>query len=103
MKLAVEDFGLWNWSFEGSNMLCWEKDRGFIGLGPNIELPKTDEGGGPAGVNEPVDDGGGPAGVVEGFVAPKEKLWPDLLSGVDGGDGGGLEENGTWKPDMSSS
>ena len=39
---------------------------------PIIELPRK-EGGGPAGVNDPVDEGGGPAGVVEGFDAPKEK------------------------------
>ena len=31
------------------------------------ELPKTEEGGGSAGVNDPTEDGGGPAGVVEGF------------------------------------
>ena len=64
-----------------------------------MELPSIDEGGGPAGVNEPADEGGGPAGVVEGLEAPKENcLAPSwlLLSGVDGG----LEENGTWKPDI---
>ncbi len=58
----------------------------------NIELPKTEDGGGPAGVKEPVEEGGGPAGVVEGF-APKEKPLLDLLSGVEGG----LEEYGTLK------
>ena len=61
---------------------------------PNRELPNTDGGGGPAGVNEPADDGGGPAGVVEGLDAPKENcLAPSLkvLSGVDGG----LEDSGT--------
>jgi hypothetical protein len=66
----------------------------------SLELSKTDEGGGPAGVNEPADDGGGPAGVVEGFEVPKENsLEPslDLLSGVDGG----LEDDGNWKPDIS--
>lgn len=50
-------------------------------------------------MNDPEDDGGGPAGVVEGFEAPKENtLLPlfDLLSGVEGG----LDEYGTWKPDM---
>lgn len=55
-----------------------------------------EEGGGPAGVNEPLDEGGGPAGVVEGIDAPNEKplpAWFDLLSGVDGG----LDENGTSK------
>jgi len=63
----------------------------------NIELPKIDEGGGPAGVKEPADEGGGPAGVVEGFEPPNEKpllpLLPlfDLLSGVEGGPRG-LEE-----------
>jgi hypothetical protein len=67
---------------------------------PKIELPRTDEGGGPAGVNDPEDEGGGPAGVVDGFEAAKEnKLLSlfDLLSGVDGS---GLEEKGTWKPDI---
>lgn len=67
---------------------------------PKSELPRNDDGGGPAGVKDPEDDGGGPAGVVEGFEAPKEKiLLPlfDFLSGV----AGGLEENGTWKPDMT--
>lgn len=66
---------------------------------PNRELPKTDEGGGPAGVNEPADDGGGPAGVVEGLDAPKGNcvtLSLELLLGVDGG----LEDNGTWNPDI---
>jgi hypothetical protein len=62
---------------------------------PSIELPKKDEGGGPAGVKDPDDEGGGgPAGVVEGFEAPKENgLLPffEFFSGV----AGGLEENGT--------
>src|ERR1700694_1295814 len=65
----------------------------------NRELPKTDEGGGPAGVKEPADDGGGPAGVVEGLDAPKEYcLAPavELLPGVEGG----LEDKGTWTPDI---
>lgn len=57
---------------------------------PSVELPKMDEGGGPAGVYEPAEDGGGPAGVVEGFVAPNEKGLLDFLSGV----AGGLEEKG---------
>jgi hypothetical protein len=60
-----------------------------------MELPRNDDGGGPAGVNDPDDDGGGgPAGVVEGFEAPNEnRLLPlfDFLSGVNGG----LEEKGT--------
>jgi len=67
---------------------------------PNIELPRSDGGGGPAGVKEPDDDGGGPAGVVEGFEPPKEKgFFPllDLLSGVDGR----LDEkSGAWNPDI---
>jgi hypothetical protein len=67
-------------------------ESGFIGLPvPIIELPRKNEGGGPAGVNDPVEEGGGPAGVVEGFDAPNEKLLLplfDLLSGV----AGGLEE-----------
>jgi len=63
----------------------------------NNELPKTDEGGGPAGVNDPADEGGGPAGVVDRFEAPKENFFEaSRRSGVDGG----LEENGTWKPDI---
>jgi hypothetical protein len=68
---------------------------------PNRELPNTDEGGGPAGVKEPADDGGGPAGVVEGLDTPKGNcLAPslELLSGVDGG----LEDSGTWNPDIFS-
>ena len=77
-------------------MLRLEKDNGFTGLGAlAVELPRYDDGGGPAGVKDPADDGGGPAGVVEGFEAAKEKMlppWPDRLSGVDGV---GVEENGT--------
>lgn len=45
------------------------------------------------------EDGGGPAGVVEGFDIPKELGFVSYrvrASGVDGG----LDENGTWKPDM---
>ena len=74
------------------NGLCRENDRGFNGLPESAtELPRNDDGGGPAGVNDPVDEGGGPAGVVEGFEAPNKPLLPlfDLLSGV----AGGLEEN----------
>jgi len=54
---------------------CCENDSGFTGLGvvPNMELFITEDGGRPAGVNEPPDEGGGPAGVVEGFEAPKSK------------------------------
>jgi len=36
-----------------------------------MELLITEDGGSPAGVNDPPDEGGGPAGVVEGFEAPK--------------------------------
>jgi len=50
-----------------------------------MELPKTDDGGGPAGVKEPAEEGGGPAGVVEGFVAPEKNGLLDFLSGVVGG------------------
>jgi hypothetical protein len=61
---------------------------------PNCELPKTEDGGGPTGVNDKwCDDGGGPAGVVEGL---DEKL--RRLSGV----AGGLEEIGTAKPDIAT-
>ena len=68
---------------------------------PSCELPKTDEGGGPAGVKD-LAEGGGPAGVVEGFVPKVEKLSSRLpvrfwrLPGVEGG----LDEKGTAKPDM---
>lgn len=52
---------------EGSKALCAENESGFIEfVVPSAELPKRDEGGGPAGVNERPEDGGGPAGVVEG-------------------------------------
>jgi hypothetical protein len=82
---------------EFSKVLRCEKDNGFIGFALlKVELPRKDEGGGPAGVNDFAEDGGGPAGVVEGFEAAKEKMllpWPDRLSGVDGA---GLEEIGTW-------
>jgi hypothetical protein len=62
-----------------------------------LELPRKDEGGGPAGVNDPAEDGGGgPAGVVEGFESPKENCLPSFRSGVDGG----LDEVGNWKPDI---
>lgn len=61
---------------------------------PIIELPRNEEGGGPAGVKVPADDGGRPAGVFEG-LAPKLNVlsapFLDRLSGVEGG----LEENGT--------
>jgi hypothetical protein len=59
-----------------------------------------DEGGGPAGVNDPADEGGGPAGVVEGLEAPKENWFAPFLFLLSGVDGGGLDENGTWKPDI---
>ena len=68
--------------------------------GSSCELPNTEGGGGPAGVNDLAEEGGGPAGVVDGLVAktPYECLWLSLvclrLSGVEGG----LEENGTVKP-----
>ena len=67
------------------------KESGLIGLdGPNMELPNTELGGCPAGVNELAEDGGGPAGVVEGFdIANMFLPLPDRLSGVEGA---GLEE-----------
>lgn len=49
-----------------------------------LELPKTEEGGSPAGVNDMAvlsRLGGGPAGVVEGCSS----LLSRLESGVDGG------------------
>lgn len=52
-------------------------------------------------MKEPAEEGGGPAGVVDGLEAPKEYCFEpsfDRLSGVDGG----LEEKGTWKPDMAA-
>jgi len=65
-----------------------------------IELPRTDEGGGPAGVKEPADEGRGPAGVVEGLDAPKENCPAPFLVRRSGVDGRGLDENGTWKLDI---
>lgn len=70
----------------------------------SCELPNTDEGGGPAGVNEPADEGGGPAGVVVGLVARFMNEFPKLplrvrRSGVEGV----LEDNGTVQPDIVSS
>ena len=68
--------------------------------GPSNELPNTEGGGGPAGVNDLAEEGGGPAGVVEGWAAkpPFKFPWLSLiclrLPGVEGG----LEENGTVKP-----
>ena len=50
-------------------------------------------------MNDPEEEGGGPAGVVEGFEVPKENILlplSDCLPGVEGG----VEEYGTWKPDM---
>lgn len=86
---------LWKLSCEGSKVLDWENDIGFTGgVLPSIELPKKDDGGGPAGVNDADEEGGGPAGVVEGFVVPNlNGPFPllALFSGVDGG----LEEKGT--------
>ena len=76
--------------------------NGCVGNGDfaksSCELPNDVFGGGPAGVKEPAEDGGGgPAGVVEGFDAKLPKPRPlRWLSGV----AGGLEENGTVKPDM---
>jgi hypothetical protein len=91
-----DDCEILNMDSEGSKELRLEKDNGFTGFAAlKAELPRYDDGGGPAGVKDRVDDGGGPAGVVEGFEAPKEKMllpWPDRLSGVDGA---GLEEKGT--------
>jgi len=54
-----------------------------------LELPKTEDGGGPAGVKElEVNEvGGGPAGVVDGLFAPCL-----CEPGVEGG----VEESGTW-------
>lgn len=72
-------------------MLCCEKERGFNGPWlSSIELPRIEDGGGPAGVKDPAEEGGGPAGVVEGlFEAPKIFL---LLLGFLSGVAGGLEE-----------
>ena len=69
---------------------------------PSWELPKTLDGGGPAGVKERAEEGGGPAGVVEGWATKPANGFPCLLdvrereSGVDGG----LEDSGTVQPDM---
>lgn len=58
-------------------------------------LPKTDEGGGPAGVVEAAvkEVGGGPDGVVEMCEAANkfEDCFLERVSGVEGG----LEESGT--------
>lgn len=91
--------GLPKLNCEVSNVLRFVKDKGWGLSVLKIELPRYD-GGGPAGVKDLDEEGGGPAGVVEGFEAAKEKTLsprPDLLSGVDGG----LEEKGTWKPDIA--
>ena len=66
-----------------------------VGKGSIVELPRKEEGGGPAGVKEPADDGGGgPAGVVEPCESPKRFLESCCdRFGVDGG----LEEYGAWK------
>jgi hypothetical protein len=83
----VEELKVSNLLCDGLNVLCWENERGFRGpLIPSIELPRTDDGGGPAGVNDPAEEGGGPAGVVEGFERLNIFLpLLDFLSGVDGG------------------
>lgn len=71
---------------------------------PNCELPKTVDGGGPAGVKDVTVSGGGPAGVVDGFSAiPPVRVGlslegRDLESGVVGG----LDEKGTWKDDIAA-
>ena len=81
-------------SCEVSKLLRWENDNDFTGfVAFNTELPRYDDGGGPAGVKDADEEGGGPAGVVEGFEAANVKILsplPDRLSGVDGG----LEERG---------
>lgn len=91
--------GLLKFNCEVSKVPRSEKEngRGFAVL--ITELPRYEDGGGPAGVKDADDEGGGPAGVVEACAAKEKTLspWPDRLSGVDGG----LEEKGTWKPDMA--
>lgn len=64
------------------------------GNGSIVELPRNDDGGGPAGVKEPAEEGGGgPAGVVEPLESPKNCLEPFCdLFGVDGE----LDEYGAW-------
>ena len=51
------------WGSCCSRALALNKDSAV----PTCELPKTVEGGIPAGVKIFAEDGGGPAGVVEGF------------------------------------
>ena len=81
--------------FDVNSKLFWARWEG-------CELLKSDDGGGPAGVNEGAEEGGGPAGVVEGLEIKNLDFegWPlailDRESGVDGGE----DENGTTKPDM---
>jgi len=55
-----------------------------------MELPRYDDGGGPAGVEDSADDeGGGPAGVVEEVSS---KLYDLALRGLSGVEGCGLDE-----------
>ena len=83
----LEELKVSNLLCDGLNVLCCENERGFKGLlVPSIELPRIEDGGGPAGVKDPAEEGGGPAGVVEGFETPNIFLpLLDFLSGVDGG------------------
>jgi len=81
---------------ERSKGFCLEKDNGLpCPVAPKTELPKIEDGGGPAGVKDAVEEGGGPAGVVDGLEAPKANpLLPfcGVRSGVEGGLDEGLKE-----------
>ncbi len=87
--MGEENTSLFDWK----STLLWCRWEG-------CELPNSDEGGGPAGVNEGADEGGGPAGVVEGLdmkLFDFEARPLDIRSRESGVDGG-LDENGTAKP-----
>ena len=89
LEEAYEDANMLSTSSISGVWLYVDSENRSLVPEPSRELPKTDEGGGPKGVNEGADDGGGgPAGVVEGLEA-KLREWP----GVEGG----LELNGTLK------
>lgn len=63
-----------DFSYVGDAVEKLKAGGGWLLYAPsNLELPKTDDGGGPAGVKDPADEGGGgPAGVVEGSKALNE-------------------------------
>lgn len=54
-------------------------------------------------MNEGAEEGGGPAGVVEGLDMKLFEFdeWPLAVRDRDSGVDGGLDENGTAKPDIA--